>query len=137
MIAVLAVVRMDDVKKFVAKLFDRVDVTILSHGDVNLNNTMARSRILDNLLKNSMFIAEINQPIIRKLDSTKRYLRSLGTAHSDSALAVYFQAMIHELPAHLLEPYFYNQLRAVNRVGYRVHAGALTIDQTPWLLFSV
>ena len=144
-IAALNSVTIDDVEKFVPELFNQVTVNVLSHGDVSLEDSIARSEMLDELLKNSVFINPIEKPKIRKLDRAKRYLRSLDIDHSDSALAAYFQGNDDSrierakvsLLKHLLEPSFYNQLRTVNRVGYIVHASTLKIDQTPGLLFSV
>ena len=144
-IAALNSATMDDVKKFAPQLFRQVKVNVLSHGDVSLENAIARSGMLGGLLKSSQFIEHIAKPKIRKLNRTKRYLRSLNIDHSDSALAAYFQGnddSILErakvsLLKHLLEPDFHHQLRTVNRVGYSVHASTLTIDQTPGLLFSV
>lgn len=143
-IAALGSITMGEVEKFVPELLKQVAVNILSHGDVSLQDSIARSRLVETLLKNSVFIAPLAKPTIRNLDSTKRYLRSLAIAHSDSALAAYFQgndsARIERakvaLLQHLLEPSFYNQFRIVNRVGYLVHTSTLTIDQTPGLLFS-
>ena len=143
-IAVLNDLRVEDLANFVPKLFKRVNVSILSHGDVSLDSTMVRSAMINKLLKNSTFIEHVKKPTIRQLDNTKRYLRDLEVAHSDAALAVYFQGHASRIERakvallkHLLEPYFYNQLRTVNRVGYIVHAGILAINQTPGLLFSV
>ncbi len=143
-IAVIDSLTIDDLAKFVPKFFQIVNVTVLSHGDVSLENTVARSQMLERLLKKSQFIDHVEKPTIRKLDRTKRYLRSLEVAHTDSALVAYFQGNDNSrierakmaLLTHLLEPDFYNQLRTVNRVGYIVYANMLTIDQTPGLLLT-
>ncbi len=140
-IALLQEMRIEDVANFVPTLFKQVNVSVLSHGDVSIENTQARSTMLDRLLENSTFIDQVERPKIRKLDRTKRYLRSVDVTHSDSALVSYFQGSDNSrterakvlLLRYLLDPYFYNQLRTVNRVGYIVHAGVSTIDQTPGL----
>ncbi len=144
-IAVLNDIGVEDLANFMPKLFEQVDVSVLSHGDVSVENTLARSAMLDRLLKDSQFINHVAKPTIRKLERAKRYLSSLDVAHSDTALVAYFQGNNNTITeraktvllGHLLKPYFYNQLRTVNHVGYLVYASTLEIDQTPGLRFAV
>ncbi len=144
-IAAVEAVGMDDVAEFAGRVFQQVKVNVLSHGDVSLDATLERVDMLNQLLRNSEFVAHVDKPAIRSLRKRVRYLRSMELDHSDSALAVYFQGNNNSITArakvallkHLLESPFYHQLRTINRVGYLVHSGTINIDDTPGLLFSV
>ena len=92
-IAIIERVTMDEVSEFAENLFRQVRVNVLSHGDVSLDATLARSTMLKKLLKNSEIVENVEKPVIRVLNNQDRYLRSMTVDHSDSALAVYFQGI--------------------------------------------
>jgi secreted Zn-dependent insulinase-like peptidase len=142
---VLKTVTVDDVIEYVPAFYKQVNVNVLSHGDVSIEKSISRSAVLETLLANSEFVEQVDNVQIVDLDRQKKYLRSMSIMHTDSALAVYFQGNDNSrnerarvsLLKHLLESPFYNQLRTVNRVGYIVNAGTISIDEKPGLLFSV
>jgi secreted Zn-dependent insulinase-like peptidase len=144
-IEVLKTATLEDVNEFVAGFYEKVNVNVLSHGDVSIEKSISRAAVLDALLVKSEFVEQIENLQIVDLDRQKKYLRSLSITHTDSALAIYFQGNDNtrnerarvSLLQHLLESPFYNQLRTVNRVGYIVNAGTISIDEKPGLLFSV
>ena len=144
-IAVLEDLQVDDVIHFVFRLFEKVKVTVLSHGDVSVAKTRERTRILDALLDKSDRIDHVDRPGIRVLDRKARFLRTLFADHSDSALLAYFQGQDDSreerarlaLLRNLLESDFYTQLRTNQQAGYLVHSHTISIDDTPGLVFSV
>ncbi len=144
-IAALQGLQVDDVLHFASRLFEKVKVRVLSHGDVSVDKTRERTRILDTLLEKSERIDHVDRPGIRVLDRKARFLRTLSVDHSDSALLVYFQGQDDSreerarlvLLQNLLESDFYTQLRTNQQAGYLVHANTISIDNTPGLVFSV
>ncbi len=141
----LANMTLRDVEEHLSRLFRFVMVNCLSHGDVSLDHSLARVDILDSLFVNSEFVEEDFVPKVRILDRSKRYLRTVGTEHTDSALSWYYQGWrptVRErakaaLLASLLESPFYTRLRTDSRVGYLVYSHVLNILRMPALLFSV
>ena len=141
----LADITLRDVEEYLARFFRKVKVNCLSHGDVSLDNSLARVAIIDSLFVNSEFVEEDFAPEVRILDRAKRYLRTVGTEHTDSALSWYYQGWrptVRErakaaLLANLLESPFHTRLRTDSQTGYLVYSSVLNILQMPALLFSV
>ncbi len=141
----LADMALQDVEEHLARFFREVKVSCLSHGDVSLDSSLARVAILDSLFANSEFIEGGFAPEVRILDRSKRYLRTLGTEHTDAALSWYYQGWqptVREraqaaLLANLLESPFYTRVRTDSRAGYLVYSSVLNILEMPALLFSV
>lgn len=141
----LAETTRQDVEKFVERFFEKVKVNALSHGDISVENSLARVAIINSLFDNSEFVEQDFAPKVRILDRSKRYLRTVATEHTDSALSWYYQgwrSTVDErakaaLLASLLESPFYTRLRTDNRTGYLVYSSTLNILEMPGLLFSV
>ncbi len=141
----LADMTLQDVEQHRARLFRSVAVNCLSHGDVSLDHSLARVHILDTLFTDSEFVEEDFAPQVRILDRSKRYLRTLETEHTDTALSWYYQGWqptIREraqvaLLANLIESPFFTRLRTDSQVGYLVYSTALNIRRMPALMFSV
>ncbi len=141
----LANITLQDVEEYLARFFRFVTVNCLSHGDVSLESSLERVAIIDSLFVNSEFVEEDFAPEVRILERSKRYLRTVGTEHTDSALSWYYQGWrptVRErakaaLLANLLESPFYTRLRTDNRAGYLVYSSVLNILRMPALLFSV
>ncbi len=144
-IAALQDLQVNDVIGFASRLFEQVNVTVLSHGDVSADKTRERTGILDTLFEKSDRVDPVDRPGIHILDPETRFLRTLSADHPDSALLVYFQGQDDSreerarlvLLRNLLESDFYTRLRTNQQAGYLVHASTISIDGTPGLVFSV
>ncbi len=138
-------ITLQDVEAHLVRILQKVNVNCLSHGDVSLDNSLARAAIFNSLFVNSEFVEKDFAPEIRTLDRSKRYLRTLETEHTDAALSWYYQGWqptVGErakaaLLASLLKSPFYTRLRTDNQAGYLVYSSVLNILQLPALLFSV
>ncbi len=141
----IATITLGDVEKFSAQLFKKVKVSVLSHGDVSLEESVVRSNLVAKFLSGSEFVNDVDNSRIQMLEPDQVYFRSLNIEHNDSALVIYFQGNEGSLEerakmallTQLMESPFYNDLRTTNRVGYIVHAGMIRIDETPGLILSV
>ena len=141
----LADITLPDVEEHLVHFFHKVKVDCLSHGDVSLDQSLARVAIVGSLFADSEFAEDDFAPEARILDRSKRYLRTLATEHSDVALAWYWQGWRPTarerakvtLLAKLIESPFYTRLRTEERTGYLVYSSTLNIRKMPALLFSV
>ncbi len=144
-LAVLPQIELDDIRRHAEQLSAAVSLTTLSHGDVSVEVATEMTRAVQRVFAAARWLPDVPPVQVRRLPPGKRYLRSLEVAHTDNALAMYFQApgsgdaerAKMALLTQLLRSGYYFRLRTSERVGYLVYAAGLEIQQVPGLLLSV
>nr|VFK79410.1 MAG: Secreted Zn-dependent peptidases, insulinase-like [Candidatus Kentron sp. SD] len=144
-IEALGSVTLSDLRAFLPKLFGRLSLAALSHGNLHRENALhmidpLRKRLIPNALPTRV----PRRKITRLPKGLPRLLR-IALDHGDSVVAVYFQGprrgfrelAVMELLAQILKTPFFHQLRTKQELGYIVSASAFPLLEVPGLLFLV
>ncbi|MBT8419425.1 MAG: insulinase family protein [Gammaproteobacteria bacterium] len=144
-LAALAPVALSDLRAFVPKLFERLSLVALSHGNVHKTDALAMGELLKARLLRGVQPVRVPRGQVIQLTQDTSYLRRITPYHHDTAVAVYFQGQnrgFRELAemallGQLMKSAFFNALRTEQQLGYVVLASAYPLLEVPGLMFLV
>lgn len=138
-------VSLDDLKAFIAEFRRRMDVVMLSHGNVYPGEARRMEDIVRVVLLSSSRPAEVPRGRVVKLEPGDRYLRELDSNHEESAAVTYLQGEDRSLDSRakaalvsqIVSPAFFEELRTERQLGYIVFASNMSILEVPGLALVV
>ncbi len=144
-IAELDSVTLDEVEQHLQTLLSDVQISVLAHGDISLDQTSEMANIVAAQFENAISGQEVSRNRLRELENGSQYLRNKDIEHDDTAVSYYYQYPEKSIEARarvgllgqLIEAPFYFDLRTTNRVGYLVYASNIKISEVPGVLMSI
>ncbi len=135
----------DDMRRFIPRLLEEIDVVVLAHGNLHRADAIALAGVLEKQLLTRSKPGKVPRSQVVKLSPGTDYLRPLVINHPDSAIAVYLQGAdkslgtraLVSLVAQVLSSPFYSDLRTDKQLGYIVYATALPLLEVPGIAFVV
>jgi len=136
---------LDDVVQHMQTFMSKVQISVLAHGDVSLDQTEEMTNTIAAQFGEAISQREVSRNRLRELEDGNQYLRTKDVEHNDTAVSYYFQYPEKSIDARarvgllgqLLEAPFYFDLRTTNRVGYLVYASNIKISEVPGVLMSI
>ncbi len=142
---VLSPLNMSDLQKFIPELMSKLQVLVLSHGNVDSVDSQKRANIIQQTLLSKNNPVVVPRAGVVTLPDNGFYGREITIDHPDSALSFYYQA--HDakpetlatiaLLEQVISAPFYTQLRTEQQLGYIVHAGSMPMLEFPGIVFIV
>ncbi len=144
-LSALESVTANSLRRFIPKMFEKVYVIALSHGNVNTNDSLNLGALVRRSLIADAMPSQVAPGQVVKLRDGDDYLRKLDIEHPDSALSAYIQGTDKslrtranfEILGQLTSSPFYNELRTDKQLGYIVFGGSSPYLQVPGVLYVV
>ena len=141
----LASITVADVEQHLQQLTEKVQLTVLGHGDISEEQTIEMANKIAGFFGDGIIRQDVPRNRLRQLADGEEYLRTMDIEHDDTAVSYYFQYPEKTLVARakigllgqLMEAPFYFDLRTTNRVGYLVYATNISITEVPGVLLSI
>ncbi len=132
-------------ERYVKEYFKSINITVLSHGDVNSAQATSMSELIMLYFNEAALIAQTGRPRIRRLEAGQPRLRTIEVDYPDSSVLFYLQGMEKSdqerariyLLNQLMETSFYHQLRTVNKAGYIVYSMPFNMLDVPALALVI
>jgi len=136
---------LDELAAFIPEFRRRMDVIMLSHGNVHPGDARKLEQIVRLQLLSDTKPQQVPHGRVVKLEPGDRYLRELDSEHEESASVAYLQAEDKSLDSRaeaalvsqIVSPAFFEELRTERQLGYIVFASQMTMLEVPGLALVV
>ncbi len=138
-------VTLEELKAFIPEFRRRMDVVMLSHGNVYPDEAGDMAEIVRLTLLSASNAEQVPRGQVVKLEPGDRYLRELDSNHEESASVTYLQGYDKSLDSlaksalvsQIVSPAFFEELRTERQLGYIVFASQMTMLEVPGLVLVV
>jgi secreted Zn-dependent insulinase-like peptidase len=130
---------------FIPAFLSELEIEVLVHGNLARNDALDIGKLVTETLVGESELVELPDPVVLALGPGEQAVREVSVAHSDSAVALYYQgrrrgygerARVGLLSQVLSSP-FYQELRTNQQLGYLVFASPMPMLEVPGMYFVV
>ena len=142
----LANVKLENLVAFSDSLLDKVDIAVLSHGNVLRETAEAMGGIITSRLLDTAEATQVQKNKVLKIPSDGGpYIHQFEIENNDSAIIIYIQGLdrsVEELAkfallASAIQTPFFSELRTVQQLGYVVFSHMVPVSEVPGLLLTI
>ncbi|MDH3690151.1 MAG: insulinase family protein [Gammaproteobacteria bacterium] len=144
-LAALAPLTAADLRDFIPKLYERIQVVALSHGNVSRTQAVQYAETLYRALFEHAEPEEVPSSRVARLAGEQVFVRELDIDHQDSAISIYTQGADRSfatrakmaLLGQILSASFFDELRTQKQLGYVVYSSAMNLLEVPGISFVI
>ena len=135
----------EDLIEFGATYFDRTNIAVLSHGNVDSKRAENMGRMIATLVNPENVVEVRKSQVIDIPDNDGPYYRTVEIEKKDSTIALYIQGADQtiedranmSLLAQIVQTPFFSELRSVQKLGYIVFSYYSPVGEVPGISFVI
>ncbi len=140
----LASISFEDLVEFKARLFERINIVALSHGNVLASSAENMGRMVASLVDPEK-VVDVQKSKVVKLPEDGPFKRLVEIENADSAISLYIQGADQSvseraymsLLSQIVQTPFFSDLRSVQKLGYVVYSYYLPVGRVPGIMFVI
>lgn len=135
----------EDLTEFGSSYFDRTDIVVLSHGNVDRSDAENMGRMVATLVNPENVVEVRKSQVVDMPDNDGPFYRSLEIDNKDSAISLYIQGddqsvenkAYMSLLGQVVSTPFFSELRSVQKLGYIVFSYYSPVGEVPGITFTI